>query len=62
MERARHSSYVGEDNQKALADALDKHVFVVVFIVPSFDAIARALILLFGNRPSKSHYNVMCNY
>ena len=45
MERARHSSYVGEDNQKALADALDKHVFVVVFIVPSFDAIARALIV-----------------
>ena len=28
MERARHSSYVGEDNQKALADTWDKNVFV----------------------------------
>ena len=37
MERARHSSHVGKDNQKALADTLDKNVFVVLFIVPSFD-------------------------
>ena len=53
---------VGEDDQKVLADALDKNVFIVLFIVPSFDAKARALIVLFGNRPSKSHYNVMRNY